>query len=138
MYQGHSVSPEQIVAIQQPGPHKDSIENFDIIINYEFTRIGDVLEISGQAALAERYPLLYERLKYLYVYLFFLDDASRVLETVSLAKALTGRTDERLVFSQSLSVPAGAVGISFGYNGEVQEGGRGDAASHTFYLLPLK
>ena len=139
LYRGNSVSPEQVVAIQDAGPHKDSVETFDIVINYTFVRGGDVLDISGQTALTERYPQLYAGLKYLYLYLFFLDADSRVLETVSLANAMNGNLEERFEFSRSLPVPTGAVGISFGYNGEVIEGaGEGLMSAHTFYRLPLQ
>jgi hypothetical protein len=138
MFQGNSVSSGQLVAIQETGLHEGHEQNFDIIISYEFVRDGDVLEISGHAILTDRYPRLYDSLKYMYVYLFFLDDASRVLTTVSLASSLANNIDERFEFSQSLKVPSGAVAISFGYDGLASEGGGRDGGSYAFYRLPLK
>ncbi len=138
MFQGGSVSPEQVFAIQETGPNKGYDQNFDIIISYEFVRSGDVLEISGQAVLTDRYPKTYESLNYLHVYLFFLDDSLRVLETVALASSMAGNLDEHFEFSQSLNIPTGAVGISFGYDGEARGGGGRMASAYTFYRLPLK
>jgi len=138
MFHGDSVSPEQVIAIQESGPNKSYDQNFDIIISYEFVRSGDVLEISGQAILTDRYPQIYASLKYLHVYLFFLDDTSRVLETIALASSMFGTLDERFEFSKSLNIPTGAVGISFGYDGEAKEGGDHSASTSTFYRLPLK
>ncbi len=137
MFRGNSVSPERVVAMQSSDPKNGSIENFDIKIRYGFVRVDDVLKISGQAVLTERYEQLYIGIKHLHVYLFFLDDTSRVLETVSLATATTGDADELLEFAQSLNVPIGAVGISFGYDGEVKRGGDANSSSDLFFLLPL-
>jgi hypothetical protein len=139
LYQGNTVSPYDVISIQNGGPHKDYVVTFDVIINYEFVRDGEVLELVGQAALSERNQLLYASLRKLFVYLFFIDEHSRVLETVSLTGALTGDTYERFGFSRTLKVPAGAVGISFGYNGTASEGnGDGSGGMYTFYSLPLR
>lgn len=139
MYYGNTVSPDKVISIQNVGSHKGYVETFDVVINYEFVRDGEVLELVGQAALSERNQLLYASLRKLFVYLFFLDENSRVLETVSLTGALTGDTYERLGFSRTLKVPAGAVGISFGYSGTVSEGqGDGSGGTSTFYRLPLR
>lgn len=138
MFHGNFVSTEQVISIEGPGPKNDRLENFNVKINYEFARVDDALKISGQVVLTERYPLLYGQLRYLYVYLFFVDETSRVLETVSLATAMTGDPYERLEFSTSLNVPTGAVGISFGYDGEVREGEDESSGIDNFYSLPLK
>ncbi|MBE0576989.1 MAG: hypothetical protein IH613_13985 [Desulfuromonadales bacterium] len=139
MYYGNSVSPDKVISIQNGGSHKGYVETFDVVINYEFVRDGEVLDIVGQAALSERNQLLFASLRKLFVYLFFLDENSRVLETVSLTGALTGDTYERLGFSRTLKVPAGSVGISFGYSGEANESnGDGNGGTYTFYRLPLR
>ncbi len=138
MFVGNSVAPERVVAIQGSGPNNGFDEDFDVSIRYDFTRVGDVLKISGQVALRERYTQLYGTLTHLYTYLFFVDESSRVLETVALATAMTGDPAERLNFSRSLNVPNGAVGISFGYDGGVVEGEVRLSTSYTFYRLPLK
>lgn len=138
MYRGNSVSPEQVVVIQDRTPHKNSVADSDITIDYEFVRDGEILQLSGNAVLAERYHQSDTRLRYMSLFLFFVDDNSRVLETISLADALTNSSNERLEFSRSLKVPAEAVGISFGYNGEVAEGAEDSMFTISIYRLPLK
>lgn len=136
LYHGKPVSPDRVVSIQDGGPHADSVVTFDVIINYKFVRNGDVLELSGQASLTDRYSVLYGSIDYLYTYLFFVDDASRVLETVSLATTPVGSPDQRIEFARSLVVPVGATGISFGYKGQVSEGGDDHSSPDSFDRLP--
>lgn len=138
MFHGNTISSERVVAIPDTVPVIGSMQNFDVIINYELTRDGDVLKISGQAALTDRYSQVYAGLNHLYLYLFFVDDASLVLKTIPLARAMTVNLDERLSFSQQLALPADTVGLSFGYDCEVREGGGQNTNTYTFYMLPLK
>lgn len=140
MYRGNLLHPEQQVrAIKDGAAYSDTLETFEVVIAYDYHRTGEQLEIAGQAALARRYPLLFSRTAHLDVYLFFVDESRRVLATVQLARAMTGNLDEVLEFSRRLQVPAGAVGVSFGYNGEVRGGGDGQFAGggETFWLLPI-
>jgi hypothetical protein len=139
MYQGNAAPSGQVAkSIEEGARCKDTFESFETIINYDYIRTGEALKISGQAALTERYPLNYSRLRRLDVYLFFLDKNSRVLETVQLARAMTGSLEEILKFDNVLRVPEGAVAISFGYDGEVTGTGvKGDGGIERFHHLPL-
>lgn len=113
---------QEIKPIENGVVCRDTLRTFEIVIGYDYVREGKLLTISGQASLAERYPSLYSGVNYLDVYLFFLDENQRVLETVLLARAMTSTLDEILAFDKTLQVPAGAVGVSFGYRGEVTGG----------------
>ena len=133
MYRGNTVSSVPVVTLQEDFPRAGTWETFDLVIDYEFAQDGDVLEITGEVALTQHYHIVYDRLRHLYVYLFFVDTNSQVLETFSFVGNLTGSTEERLRVSRRYKIPIGATGISFGYDGAA-----GDCESHTsFYKLPL-
>ena len=134
MFQGNLVEPVRVVALQEGGPHSGSWKTFDLVIDYKYFRNDNILEISGQINMSEHYQMNYNSLSKLFVYLFLIDSRSRVLSSDSLVKAVTGDLDENLTFSRSYNVPAGTVGISFGYNGSVRE----FREINDFYQLPLR
>jgi hypothetical protein len=136
---GNSVAPQQqVVALQSGGASADSWQNFDIIIDYQSKRDGDLFEISGTAELSPRYEMLYENLRDLRVFLFFLDDKSRVLEANMLARSLTNSVDESLSFTKFYKIPPGTASITFGYDGYVSEAEeRRWGGIKSFYMLPL-
>ena len=130
---GNTVSSAPVVALQPGGPHAGSWETFDIKIDYEYKQDGNVFEIKGDALLSQHYEIMFSQLRDLRVFLFFLDDNSRVLEASMIARSLTPQIDEKLQFSKFFKVPQGSVRISFGYDGKVSE----NEDIESFYLLPL-
>ena len=134
MYHGNTVSSVPVVAMQEGSSRAGIWETFDLIIDYKYIKKGDSFEISGQAALSQHYQMTYDGISRMYVYIFFLDKNSRVLETAYLVTAWTGNTQDIQDFSKSYKVPNGTIGVSFGYSGEVSE----DLGNKTFYKLPLK
>ena len=136
---GNSVAPQQqIIVLPSGGSSVDSWESFDITIDFQYKRDGDLFEITGAAELAPRYEMLYENLRDLRVFLFFLDDKARVLKANMLARSLTNRVDESLGFTKLYRVPPGTASITFGYDGYVSETGkRYFGGLKSFYMLPL-
>lgn len=134
MYRGNTVTSAPVVALQENGPNAGIWETFDLTIEYEYAQDGNVLEIIGEVALSQHYQITYDHLRRLSVYIFFVDENSQVLETLSFVGLMAGSTEERQRLSRHYKIPPGAVGISFGY-----EGAAGDRDSHvSFYKLPLK
>jgi hypothetical protein len=135
MYKGNSPSPKMsVVALQKGGDQIGTWETFDIKINYKYVQSGETLDISGQAVLSQHYQMGYNSITRLFIYLFFLDENSRVLKTARIAWAGTGATDEVMPFSQQYAVPVGAKSISFGYDGTARE----YREINSFYELPLR
>ena len=136
MYQGNLPSTAMnLVSLQRDGSHSGTWETFDIRIDYKYIfQSADVLDISGQAALSEHYQMNYGNLSRLDVFMFFLDENSRVLETAKLTRAMTGDVTEIMTFSRQFTVPAGATSLSFGYDGRTGSIRHGSS----FYELPLK
>lgn len=134
MYQGNTVTKVPVVALQGGGPHAGTWKTFDLVMDYQYKQNGGVLDISGQFALSEHYRMTYDTVSRIYVYLFFLDKDSRVLETVDFPDTGISRIEDSQSFSRTYKVPAGTTGVSFGYSGVVSEKG----SRTSFYELPLK
>jgi hypothetical protein len=133
LFHGNTVSSVPVVALLEGSPPAGSWETFDLIIDYKYIKQGDRFEISGQTALSQHYQMTYDGIRRMFVYIFFLDKDSRVLETAFLVNAWFGSTRDIQDFSKSYKVPSGTTGVSFGYSGEVSA----EMGNKTFYELPL-
>ena len=107
LYHGKTVSNAPVVALQEGGPVTGQWKTFDLIIDYEYIKKGDSLDISGKAALSQHYQMTYERLQGMRSYIFFLDKDSRVLETANFATAWSGSTQDAQNYSESYKIPQG-------------------------------
>lgn len=136
---GRTVEPELRIPLTVGASQKGTWKTFDILVNYSVEMNVETLSITGHAELGDHYQAIYNRIAYLNVYLFFLDDASTVLETVLLARSLSTNIDGLFNFDKKLTLPHKATMIAFGYDGEVIEtGGDEDPdAFYWFYKLPL-
>jgi hypothetical protein len=135
MYQGNLVSPAMhVVALQEGGSSAGTWKTFDLTIDYEFAQEGEFMDLSGRAVLSEHYEMNYDSVRKLFVYMFFLDEKSRVLNTANLVRNLSGDADEVMTFSHRYSVPPGTTSFSFGYQGTARE----VRTLTSFYELPLK
>lgn len=133
-YHGRQVAPVHVVPLHEGQQAAGTWQTFDVVIDYTFLKNGEVLEMSGQVELGQSYQTTYDGLKFLDLYVFFMDKDSRVLETVYMPAFLTNTTDDKGTFTRSYNVPDGTVGVSFGYDGKV-----GGWDGHTrFYQLPLQ
>ncbi len=137
MYYGNSPSSAMnVVSLQKGGPQSGTWKTFDITIDYNYIQNAEILEISGHTVLSEHYQMNYSRISRLDIFLFYLDENSRVLKTAKITRSMTGDVNEIMTFSQQLTVPTEAKNLSFGYDGIAFEEWRGNANS--FYELPLK
>ena len=130
---GNRVSSGPVAVLQAGGANADTWQTFDIQIDYQSKRDGNVLEVSGTAQLPQHYEIMYSSLRDLRVFLFFLDDNQRVLKSSLIARSLSIEIDQKLQFKQSFQMPPGTTRISFGYDGQVMSAEQ----NHSFYLLPL-
>ncbi len=133
LYNGNKVTAEK-VALSKDASQVGTWETFDLKIAYKFAVKGDILEISGQAELGDHQKMVYDHVRSLDIYLFFLDYDSRVLLTGPLDQSFGGSTEQTVLFTRSYKIPAGSKALSFGYSGQVAE----QDGQMTFYLLPLK
>ena len=133
LYIGNKVTAEK-VALGKEEPQVGTWETFDLKIAYDFVVKGQNLDISGQIQLGDHQKMVYDNVRSLDIYLFFLDHDSRVLLTQPLDRSFLGSTQWTESFTRSYEIPDGTKAISFGYSGEVTE----QDGQMTFYLLPLR
>lgn len=127
-YLGYSI--QQVAELKKGGPHQGSWENFDIKVQYSYVQDGDKMTISGQSELGQHYQMTYDRTRYLYGYLFFLNNESQILGTDALFFAV-GTTEDITRFNKTINVPFGTTGLAFGYDGKA---GGYDNQSYFHYL----
>lgn len=133
LYIGNKVTAEKIT-FGKDAPQAGTWETFDLKIAYDFVVKGQDLVISGQVELGEHQKMVYDSVRFLDIYIFFLDHDSRVLLTEALDRSFAGSTDQTVPFKRSYKIPDEAEALSFGYSGQVGE----QEGQMTFYLLPLK
>lgn len=145
-YRGFTADAKNVITLTKSGPVKGNWKTFDVDLDYSYTYSGSVLDLSGFIYLSDFYQINTNRINSLDIYFFFLDSNSKVLETTLLTQSLSLETDQKLTFSHTLQVPAGAVAFAFGYKGTATidgEGKRRDVLLGTgglelFYELPKK
>jgi hypothetical protein len=133
MYNGHPVNQVPIVTLEDGGPNAGRWQTFDLSIDYKYTLQNGNLDISGKITPSDFYQMNYSMFWSLDVYVFAVDQASRVVET-SRVLALGGvGTGQSFDFSQQFKLPAGTTGLSFGYDGVAKD--QHDTMS--FFKLPI-
>lgn len=140
MFQGNKPSKSMnVVPLQKETTQAETWQTYEVIINYKYMQSAEMMEISGQATLSASYQANYNSLRELTIYLFFLDEDSRVLQTVRLANSVTTSVDEVVSFSSKYAVPAGTTSITFGYDGSASGStGRIGGGASVFSELPLR
>ena len=133
LYIGNKVTAEKVV-LNKEASQVGTWETFDLKIAYNFSVKGDLLEISWEAELGDHQKMVYDHVRSLDIYLFFVDHDSRVLLTQPLDRSFRGSTEQTQSFTRSYQIPGGTKALSFGYSGQVME----QDGQMTFYLLPLK
>ena len=135
MFHGNSPSPAMnVVTLQKGGTYSGTWNTFDLTIDYTYSLNDRSFEVSGKAYLGDHYEMNYNAITKLFVYMFFLDENSKVLKTTKIVRAMTGSMDEIMTFTQQYTVPSGSTSITFGYDGTAHE----MRNTHSFYELPLK
>jgi len=142
-YRGYTVENESLSPL---GNQQGSWKTFDLELTYQYQQTDNILDITGSAALSLYYELNTSRIRTLDVYLFLLDDESKVLETVYLTRRLEFSPEENLTFTKTLKIPPGTTSIAFGYKGTALGDGGGDDFSsgafgggqEIFYDLPTR
>ena len=92
-----------------------SLETFEMKTSFDYRTGGPVLSISGTAAMGTHYQLMYDRIKVLNLFLFFLDDSNYVIDGVRLYHGYYVDSDATFPFEQEVPIPAAATQIAVGY-----------------------
>jgi len=133
LYNGAQVTSVPVVVLQEGPPVAGRWETFDLVIDYQYQRHGDRLELSGRAALSQHYQMNYAGVSRMQTYLFFLDQDARVLETAFFVTPWSNGVEDIQEFSKSYTMPADTTALSIGYSGAVNH----MDSTASFYKLPL-
>ncbi|HKJ05515.1 MAG TPA: hypothetical protein VJ974_07960 [Geopsychrobacteraceae bacterium] len=128
-YRGYRVENQSIAPLSTLETQQGAWKTFDIDLTYQYQKTDNILNISGTTTLGLYYELNTSRIRTLDLFLFFLDDESKVLETTYLVRRLEFNPEEKQTFVKSLNIPTEAASIAFGYKGTAQEDGSGTDSS---------
>ena len=129
-YLGYLSENKSNLTLADNSTHQGSWKTFDIVVNYQVETQNEQLDISGAITLGNYYMLNSARITSLDVYLFFVDDTAKVLETTRLSKSVYVQAADPIYFHKRLRVPPATKAISFGYYGESQGDG-GNEGTHS-------
>ncbi len=142
-YRGATVEPDDRIYLLEEGPRHGLWQTFDLVIEYQYEKKTDMLELSGVVELSHHYRSLYEILNRFYLTVYFLDNEGKVLEGKLVLNSNSLKIDDKFSFKHFLGIPPGTVSITFSYLGGVRGGGRdpdggGDGGSDSFYKFPRR
>lgn len=136
-YLGNFYDPALTIPLEDNAEQDGTWQTFHVTVNYRY-QAGDTLLVAGTATLGDHYQALYERLVQLDLYLFLLDDDTRVLVSRRIDRAFAADTDLVLGFSETVALPANTTQIAFGYQGRVTAGDPEPGGNtEWFHKLPL-
>lgn len=131
-YRGATVEPDDRIYLLDEGPGQGLWQTFDLVIEYQYEKKTDMLELSGVVELSNHYRSLYEILSRLYLTVYFLDNEGKVLEGKQVFISTSLKIDDKFSFKHFLEIPPGTVSITFSYQGNV----RGGANRDSFHKFP--
>ncbi len=127
-YRGYTSQNSSNFALTDSGVQPGDWKTFDLLLAYQVEKMPATLTVSGSITFSNYYQLNAYQIQTLDLYLFFLDDMAKVLQTARVSSAINVYADDLIHFNQTLQIPPGATALSFGYNGMAREdgGGHGD------------
>jgi hypothetical protein len=135
-YRGRWVEEADRIALQDGGPHKGSWQTGDVIIEYEYVKDAQSLQISGVVELSDHLKNGFSTLEYMHINVISLENGfvldSKDIKTFGYLRDidLLGKMN----FETRLELSEGAVAVAFSYSGTVMEGsGRAD---WSFWKVP--
>ena len=126
-YAGKTVDAKDRIELLEGGPHQGSWETRDLLVEFQYTREPQNLQISGLIKLQE-YLLNIYWLKNLYLRLHFVDAGGKVMADQALLKSVSNlkRVPSEVSFQADLKIPSDAAAIAFSYRGWAKEGPRAE------------
>jgi hypothetical protein len=106
----------------------------DLRIDYEYSRSGNKLSISGSIYFEDRIIYSFFRIEQFHADLIFVDAGGRALEAQGLTTSSFSKADSGLTFSRDVVIPANAASLSFSYSGTAKSGRRERGAGNGMYF----
>ena len=139
-YRGATVDPDSRIDLLENASYKGTWQTFDLTVTYQYEKGTNLLQLSGVAELSEHYQANYEKLRHLYVTVYFLGADDKVIEGKLILNAVSIDIDGKFRFKRNLEMPPETVAMAFGYDGEVREGASeyGSGGGGNFSKVPRR
>ncbi len=117
-YHGKTVVPDNRFELPAGAPHKGSWQTRDLLVEFQYLREQQDLQISGLVK-PQDYLRHFDRLKYLFFSVHFVDAGGKVLvDKVIISAGYRVAMPEKMAFKANLKVPPDSTAIAFSYMGD--------------------
>ena len=125
-YHGKTVDAQNRFDLQSGGQHKKSWQTKDLLIEFQYLREQQNLQISDLVKM-QTHLLHFNRLQNLFLSLHFVDAAGRVLVDENiLSVGYRIEMPQQRPFKSNLTIPSDSTAIAFSYRGSALIGGRSE------------
>ncbi len=138
-YSGGTLAPSSLIPLQEGSRHTDHYETLDILVDYDYVRNGDTLQLAGAVRYAPSLQHNFIMVPRFYMRLYFADARGNALSYFQLPVSGYGYSDDVMRFNDRWQLPPGTAFMAFGYDGYARDtgghhdDGGGSAESHFFY-----
>lgn len=140
-YKGYKVTQKNFMVPLKDGDQKGVWKTNELAVNYQYQMTPETLKIAGTTDLIGGFAIGFTWIKYLAVYLLFLDDQGIVIENALIFSAGNHRPANDInpmVFEKTIPIPEGSRRISFAYEGELTGAGTEEQSSYNIWFSPAR
>jgi len=119
LMEGEQINPENRVELAKTGDG-GAWKTDDLVVTYDYDRMGDRMDISGKVRFYVAGPD--RTLERFWLTIYILDGNNKIIASESIANAPYTKEIDPVSFEDSLMLPKGATGFTFGYQGEWASG----------------
>ena len=135
-YKGAKVNRAAAIPIAEGSHPVDYFVTWDLVVDYQYARRGDQLDLWGSAKYAPGIRHNFMTVPRFYMRVFFADEQGMVLGYRGIVTSGYGYADDELRFKQRITLPPGTALMAFGYAGEARGTGEGKGAA-PFWFEPV-
>jgi hypothetical protein len=139
-YKGDKVTQKNFMVLLKDGDQQGVWKTNELAITYQYQMTPETLKIVGTTELLGGFAIGFSWIKYLAVYLLFLDDQGIVIENALIYSAGNHRPIDTIpmAFEKTIPIPEGARTISFAYEGELTGSGTEDQTAYNIWFSPSR
>ncbi len=127
-YRGSTLKPGATIPVLQGTVPVNQFVAPDVVIEYQYTRNGDALDLSGTAQYAPSIRNNFVVVPRFYMRAYFADAQGAILGYHGIVTSNYGYADDHMRFHERITVPPGTALMAFGYSGEARGTGSDDGA----------
>jgi len=128
-YHGKTADAQNRFDLQEGGPHKGSWQTRDLLVEFQYLRGQQDLQISGLVK-PQTYLRHFNILENLILSLHFVDAGGKVLVDEAIMSAgYRIEMPEKMAFKANLKIPPDSTAIAFSYRGRAFDGGERDRSN---------